>query len=136
VNRVNPLQRIHESGADPPLGVRTCYLEPALVEPGPCAHVLMGVRTTAWHNNLDIRQTVPNGSPLPAGSHRDAAEAGLASCVVVCMGYRIKKSQPLSARCSWKCIALNPPGVNPLQRIQESAAEQDAALYGRGHRVR
>jgi hypothetical protein len=45
-----------------------------------CAHVLMGVRTMALHNRLDIRQTVPNGSPLPAGSHRDAARAGLASC--------------------------------------------------------
>jgi hypothetical protein len=44
-----------------------------------------------------------------------------------------KESQPLSALCSAKCVALNPPGVNrvnPLQRIQESAAEQDAAFYG------
>jgi hypothetical protein len=33
-----------------------------------------------------------------------------------------------------RCI--EPPGVNPLQRIQESAAQQDAERNGRGHRVR
>ena len=33
-----------------------------------------------------------------------------------------------------RCI--EPPGVNPLQRIQESAAEQDAARNGRGNLVR
>jgi hypothetical protein len=33
-----------------------------------------------------------------------------------------------------RCLA--PPGVNPLQRIHQSAAQQDAAHNGSGHRVR
>jgi hypothetical protein len=45
----------------------------------------MGVRTTAWYNHLDLRLTVPNGAPWPAGEHRDAAGAGLASGFVVSM---------------------------------------------------
>ena len=33
-----------------------------------------------------------------------------------------------------RCV--EPPPVNPLQRIQQSAAQQHAARNGRGHRVR
>jgi hypothetical protein len=81
----------------------------------PTTHVLTihGCQDPALPNDLDRGPTVPNGAPWPAGELRNAAGAGLASCFVVSMSRRGKGCQPLSARCSWKCVALNPPGQPP-----------------------
>jgi hypothetical protein len=83
----------------------------------------MGVRSTGLHNNLDIRQTVSNGSLLPAGEHSNAAGAALALFCRVHEKMTKAIPAPLCALLR-EMDCIEPPGSTPCNasRTRRSTA--------------